>query len=40
MVRGAEDAAMKHNYLLLSTFNTDDQVERRRKSLLCCAPAG
>ena len=30
MVRGAEDAAMKHNYLLL-TFNTDDQVEREKK---------
>ncbi|MFZ0881019.1 MAG: LacI family DNA-binding transcriptional regulator [Candidatus Acidiferrales bacterium] len=27
LVRGAEDAAMKRNYLLV-TFNTDDQVER------------
>lgn len=32
MVRGAEDAALKRNYLLL-TFNTDDRVERERQVL-------
>jgi LacI family transcriptional regulator len=32
MVRGAEDAAMKHNYLLL-TFNSDDQIDREKKIL-------
>ena len=32
MVRGAEDAALEHNYLLL-TFNTDDHVERERQGL-------
>lgn len=30
MVRGAEDAALKRNYLLL-TFNTDDRVEREKQ---------
>ncbi|MFZ0635587.1 MAG: LacI family DNA-binding transcriptional regulator [Candidatus Acidiferrales bacterium] len=29
LVRGAEDAAMKRNYLLV-TFNTDEQVEREK----------
>lgn len=29
VVRGAEDAAFEHGYLLI-TFNTDDQVERER----------
>lgn len=33
MVRGAEDAALKRNYLLL-TFNTDDHVEREKQVLL------
>jgi LacI family transcriptional regulator, galactose operon repressor len=32
LVRGAEDAALKHGYLLV-TFNTDDQVEREREIL-------
>lgn len=32
MVRGAEDAALKRNYLLL-TFNTDDHVEREKQVL-------
>jgi len=32
MVRGAEDAALQRNYLLL-TFNTDDKVERERQVL-------
>ncbi|HET9178410.1 MAG TPA: LacI family DNA-binding transcriptional regulator [Terriglobia bacterium] len=32
MVRGAEDAALKRNYLLL-TFNTDDHFEREKKVL-------
>jgi LacI family transcriptional regulator len=32
MVRGAEDAALKHNYLLL-IFNTDDHVDRERQGL-------
>lgn len=32
MVRGAEDAALKRNYLLL-TFNTDDKVEREKQVL-------
>lgn len=32
MVRGAEDAALKRNYLLL-TFNTDDQFEREKQVL-------
>jgi LacI family transcriptional regulator len=32
MVRGAEDAALKHGYLLL-TFNTDDRVEREKQVL-------
>ncbi len=32
MVRGAEDAALEHTYLLL-TFNTDDRVERERQAL-------
>jgi len=32
MVRGAEDAALEHNYLLLM-FNTDDRVERERQAL-------
>ncbi|MEJ2007680.1 MAG: LacI family DNA-binding transcriptional regulator [Acidobacteriota bacterium] len=32
MVRGAEDAAPKRNYLLL-TFNTDDRVEREKQVL-------
>jgi len=30
VVRGAEDAAWQHGYLLI-TFNTDDQVERERQ---------
>jgi LacI family transcriptional regulator len=30
VVRGAEDAAFKHGYLL-TTFNTDDQVEREKQ---------
>jgi len=29
MVRGAEDAALKHNYLLIS-FNTDDHIDREK----------
>jgi len=33
MVRGAEEAALKHDYLLL-TFNTDDRVEREKQVLL------
>ncbi len=32
MVRGAEDAAIKHNYLLL-VVNTDDHVDRERQGL-------
>jgi LacI family transcriptional regulator len=32
VVRGAEDAAWKHHYMLL-TFNSDDQVERERQVL-------
>lgn len=32
LVRGAEDAALEHNYLLL-TFNTDDRVEREKQVL-------
>ncbi|HWR49530.1 MAG TPA: LacI family DNA-binding transcriptional regulator [Bryobacteraceae bacterium] len=32
VVRGAEDTAFKHGYLLI-TFNTDDQVERERQVL-------
>lgn len=32
LARGAEDAALKHGYLLL-TFNTDDRVERERQVL-------
>jgi LacI family transcriptional regulator len=32
MVRGAEDAAWKHNYILI-TFNTDEQLERERQVL-------
>jgi len=32
MVRGAEDAAIERNYLLL-TFNTDDRVEREKQVL-------
>jgi LacI family transcriptional regulator len=32
LVRGAEDAAMKKNYLLL-TFNTDDRVDREKQVL-------
>jgi LacI family transcriptional regulator len=32
LVRGAEEAALKHGYLLL-TFNTDDQVEREKQVL-------
>ena len=32
LTRGAEDAAIKHNYLLV-TFNTDDQLERERRVL-------
>lgn len=32
MVRGAEDAALKQNYLLL-TFNTDDHIEREKQVL-------
>jgi LacI family transcriptional regulator, galactose operon repressor len=32
LVRGAEDAALKHGYLLI-TFNTDDHVEREREIL-------
>ncbi len=30
LVRGAEDAAVEHDYLLI-TFNSDDRVERERK---------
>lgn len=32
LVRGAEDAALERNYLLL-TFNTDDRVEREKRAL-------
>lgn len=32
LVRGAEDAALKNNYLLI-TFNTDDNVEREKRVL-------
>ncbi len=32
LVRGAEDVALKHNYLLI-TFNTDDNVEREKQVL-------
>jgi LacI family transcriptional regulator len=32
VVRGAEDAALLHGYLLI-TLNTDDQVERERRAL-------
>jgi LacI family transcriptional regulator len=32
MVRGAEDAALKHGFLLI-TFNTDDQVDREKLGL-------
>lgn len=32
LVRGAEDAALSHNYLLV-TFNTDDQLEREKQIL-------
>jgi len=32
LVRGAEDAAMKRSYLLV-TFNTDDQVDREKRVL-------
>ena len=32
LVRGAEDAALEQNYLLL-TFNTDDRVEREKQAL-------
>jgi LacI family transcriptional regulator len=32
VVRGAEDAALRHNYLLV-TFNTDDQLEREKQIL-------
>jgi len=32
LVRGAEDVALKHNYLLI-TFNTDDKVEREKQVL-------
>ncbi|HEV2419205.1 MAG TPA: LacI family DNA-binding transcriptional regulator [Terriglobia bacterium] len=32
LVRGAEDAALKHKYLLL-TFNTDDRIERERQAI-------
>jgi LacI family transcriptional regulator len=32
MVRGAEDAALERNYLLL-TFNTDDRIEREKQVL-------
>lgn len=32
LTRGAEDAAIKHNYLLV-TFNTDDQLEREKRVL-------
>ncbi len=32
VVRGAEDAAWKHNYMLV-TFNSDDQLERERQVL-------
>ncbi len=32
LVRGAEDAALEKNYLLL-TFNTDDRVEREKRAL-------
>jgi LacI family transcriptional regulator len=33
LVRGAEDVALKHGYLLI-TFNTDDNVEREKQVLL------
>jgi LacI family transcriptional regulator len=32
LVRGAEDAALRHNYLLV-TFNTDDHLEREKQIL-------
>jgi LacI family transcriptional regulator, galactose operon repressor len=32
LVRGAEDAALERNYLLL-TFNTDDRIEREKRAL-------
>ncbi|MGH9343500.1 MAG: LacI family DNA-binding transcriptional regulator [Terriglobia bacterium] len=32
LVRGAEDAALQHKYLLL-TFNTDDHIKRERQAL-------
>jgi LacI family transcriptional regulator len=32
LVRGAEDAALEHNYLLI-TFNTDDRIEREKQVL-------
>ncbi|MFN7993124.1 MAG: LacI family DNA-binding transcriptional regulator [Bryobacteraceae bacterium] len=32
LVRGAEDAALRQNYLLI-TFNTDDQVDREKRVL-------
>jgi len=32
LVRGAEDAALKHSYLLI-TFNTDDNVDREKQVL-------
>lgn len=32
LVRGAEDVALKHNYLLI-TFNTDDKIEREKQVL-------
>jgi LacI family transcriptional regulator len=32
LVRGAEDVALKHNYLLI-TFNTDDNLEREKQVL-------
>ena len=32
LVRGAEDTALAHNYLLM-TFNSDDRVERERRML-------
>ena len=32
LVRGAEDVALKHNYLLI-TFNTDDKIEREKTVL-------
>jgi LacI family transcriptional regulator len=35
MIRGAEDVALKHHYLLI-TFNTDDRVDRERQVLACC----